>query len=351
MASKSSAIEKTPFGSTSFGQAAELYKLTNANGAQAWITTYGATLTKLFVPSRSGNLTNVVLGFDSLNNYEKALGYFGATIGRYANRVIKAKFSLDGKIYELYKNDRENTLHGGKAGFDKKVWSAEPQSPDNSLALALRYTSPDMEEGFPGNMTVDVVYTLRDDNSLHIKFHATSDKATPINLTNHSYFNLDGKPGTILDHELWVDSDRYTEVDDKLAPTGDLPNVEGTPLDFRKLHVVGKRINELALGYDHNWCLNNSSMTQPMNEPKVKLTSKQTGIELTMFTDQPGVQIYSSNFMKPEETCGAFHKSYGLTLETQHYPDSVNQPNFPNTILRPGETYNHEVVYAFSTFK
>lgn len=345
MTNKSSAIEKTSFGTTSAGQEADLYKLTNASGAQAWITTYGGTLTKLFVPDRNGKLTNVVLGFESIREYEEALGYFGATIGRYANRIVNAQFTLDGTKYTLNKNNGENTLHGGKVGFDKKIWSAERKTTSDGVGLSLKYVSPDMEEGFPGEVTVDVEYMLRDDNSLAINFRATTSKATPINLTNHSYFNLNGKPSTILDHELWIDADRFTEINDTLQPTGELPPVAGTAMDFNEKTTIGKRIKQLKLGYDHNWCLRDRSLSTP----DVKLSSPETGIELTMYTDQPGVQVYSGNFMVPEETCGAFKMNYGVTLETQFFPDSVNQPQFPNTILRPGETYTHNVIYAFGT--
>jgi aldose 1-epimerase len=344
MSQEKSSVERAAFVSDRQGENADLYTLQNASGAIAKITNYGAALTELHVPDKRGELRNVVLGFPTLEQYVVARGHFGATIGRFANRICGGKFTLEGREYQLYKNDRDsNTLHGGRIGFDKRMWKTEQTDTTNGASVALAYSSENMEEGFPGQVEVHVVYTLTDQNALEIQFTAQTTKATPINLTNHSYFNLNGESGTMLDHELWIDSDYTTETNDKLCPTGLLKRVAGTACDFRTEELIGEKMARLPSGYDHNFCLNSPSM----DRPSLTLHAPRTGITLDMFTNQPGVQVYSSTHMKPEETCGAFDKYYGLTLETQNYPDAINQPKFPDSVLRSGETYVHNVRYLF----
>ena len=321
-------------------ESAGCYTLHNTNGAEVTVAAYGARVTALRVRDKSGNFRNVVLGFPALRQYEEALGYFGATIGRYANRICGARFELDGKEYQLPENDGGNTLHGGHKGFDTRTWELD-QADTTSCAFTL--SSDDMDEGFPGKLEVSVEYKLTDENALEIEFRATTTQTTPINLTHHSYFNLNGEPGSILNHALRIDADRIVVVDDKLRPTGELKHVAGTPFDFREEAIINSKISLLANGYDHNFCLNAPSMSRP----SVTLYSPATGITLDMFTNQPGVQVYTSNGMTREDTCGAFDRFYGLTLETQTYPDGINHSNFPSAVLRPGQTYHHVVRYQF----
>lgn len=341
-------ITEKPFGNHE-GQAITEYTLTNANGMQLSVINYGGTITKLTAPDKSGTMGDVVLGYDSLSGFtQKGNPFFGALIGRYGNRIGKAQFSLDGKTYNLDKNDGVNTLHGGNKGYDKVVWTAEKQG-DN--ALKLTYLSKDGEGGYPGNLNVTVVYTLTDDNSVKIDYTATTDKATPVNLTNHAYFNLSaGTDSTILEHELQLSADKYTPVDAGLIPTGEIADVKGTPMDFTASKPVGKEIAQVKGGYDHNWVLNKSGNSL---EKIGSLYHPISGRIMEVYTTEPGIQFYSGNFLDGTliNTKGGakYVKHAALCLETQHFPDSPNKPNFPNTIVKPGETYKTTTVYKFST--
>jgi aldose 1-epimerase len=330
------------------GQAITEYTLTNANGMQASIINYGGTITKLTAPDKNGTFGDIVLGYDSLSGYlQRGNPYFGALIGRYGNRIAKGKFTLDGQTYKLAGNNNGNSLHGGNKGFDKVVWTAEKQG-DNSLKLT--YQSKDGEEGYPGNLNVTVIYTLTADNSLKIDYTATTDKATPLNLTNHAYYNLSaGTDSTILDHELQINADKYTPVDAQLIPTGQIADVKGTPMDFTTSKPVGRDIAQVKGGFDHNWVLNKNGNTL---EKIATLYHPKSGRVMDVYTTEPGLQFYSGNFLdgRLTNTKGGtkYVKHAALCLETQHFPDSPNQTNFPNTILKPGETYKSTTVYKFS---
>jgi aldose 1-epimerase len=351
------AIEKTPFGRAG-DQTVEAYTLTNTHGIEVKVITYGATIASLKTPDRAGHLKNIVLGFDTLDPYLAGVPYFGATVGRYANRIAGGKFTLDGKTYQLPQNDGQNSLHGGRKGFDKRVWTAEPAETPEGPALRLTYVSADGEEGYPGQLTAHVTYQLGNDDSLRIAFEATTTAATPVNLANHAYFNLTGDPKqTILDHVLTIDADRFTPVDASLIPTGELRTVAGTAFDFRKPVAIGSRIEAKdeqltrGHGYDHNWVLT-KSRPGALTRAAV-LTDPKSGREIELRTTQPGVQFYSGNFLdgKPSGTGTVFAHRTGLCLETQHFPDSPNKPAFPSTILRPGQTYAENTVLAFRTVK
>jgi aldose 1-epimerase len=326
------------------------FTLTNSSGMEVSILNYGGTITGIVVPDKEGNKGNVVLRFDSLSGYvQKGNPFFGSLVGRYGNRIAKARFSLDGKTYTLAANNDGNSLHGGIKGFDKVVWKAEKLAGDSSLQLT--YFSKDGEEGFPGNLSVKVVYTLTSENELRIDYSATTDKATPVNLTNHTYFNLSaGRDSTILGHQLMINADKFTEVNDNLIPTGKLPDVKGGPMDFTVSKVVGKDIAQVKGGFDHNWILNKKDNEL---EKAAELLDPVSGRLMEVWTTQPGVQFYSGNFLNGEliNTPGnvKYIKHAGLCLETQHYPDSPNQPAFPSTILKPGETYKQTTIYKFST--
>lgn len=341
-------ITEKPFGNTD-GQAITEYTLTNANGMQLSVINYGGTITKLTAPGKDGKFGDVVLGYESLDGYlQKANPFFGALIGRYGNRIAKAKFTLDGKAYTLAANNNGNTLHGGNKGYDKVVWTAEKQS-DSSLKLT--YLSKDGEEGYPGNLNITVVYTLTADNSVKIDYTATTDKATPVNLTNHAYYNLSaGTDSTILDHELQINANKYTPVDTLLIPTGKIADVKGTPFDFTSSKPIGKDIAQVKGGFDHNWVLNKTGNTL---EKVATLYHPKSGRVMDVYTTEPGLQFYSGNFLDGTLTNtkgGAKYVQHAaLCLETQHFPDSPNQPNFPNTVLKPGETYKTTTVYKFST--
>jgi aldose 1-epimerase len=344
-------VKVKDFGKTSDGATVKEYTLTNSEGAIVRLISRGATLTEWHVPDKSGKTTDVVFGFDDVAGYEsKENGYFGATTGRVANRIAGGKFKIDGKEYQLAKNDGPNTLHGGvKRSLDKVVWQGKPFENEEGEGVVFTYVSPDGEEGFPGKLTTKVTYTLTDKNELKIDYEATTDKATPINLTNHAYFNLSGAGApTILDHELKLAADHYTPIDDTLIPTGEIAPVEGTPFDFREFHKIGERVNQLndkpGKGYDHNFVLNNQdgdlALAAEVREPK-------SGRVLKVFTTEPGVQFYGGNFLagvKGKDGKPYAHRS-GFCLETQHYPNSVNQTNFPNAVLKPGETYTQTCVY------
>ena len=345
-------ITQRPFG-TKDGKPVILYTLTNARGAQVKILNYGGVVQSVLVPDRRGRLGDVVLGFDTLPRYEKDSPYFGALIGRYGNRIARGRFTLDDKTYKLFVNNGPNSLHGGKAGFDKKVWSAIPVHPARGVGLDLRYVSPDGEEGYPGTLTTKVVYTWTDDNALRIDYTAVTDKDTVLNLTNHSYFNLAGQgSGTVLDTRLALNADRFTPVDKTQIPTGDVVSVAGTPFDFRRPHAIGARIDrrnaQLAIGkgYDHNFVLNGRGLRLA-----ARAYSPRSGRVLTMYTDQPGVQLYTGNFLdgKLQGKGGRIYANRGaFCLEAQHFPDSPNHPDFPSTELRPGQTYHQTTVYQFS---
>lgn len=341
-------ITEKPFG-TFDGQAITEYTLTNAKGMQLSIINYGGTITKLTAPDKEGKMGDVVLGYDSLSGYtQKGNPFFGALIGRYGNRIGKAQFTLDGKTYNLDKNDGQNSLHGGAKGYDKVVWTAEKQG-DN--ALKLTYHSKDGEEGYPGNLDVTVVYTLEDDNAVKIDYTATTDKATPVNLTNHAYFNLSaGNDSTILKEEIQINADKYTPVDAGLIPTGQIADVKGTPFDFTSPKPIGRDIAQVKGGYDHNWVLNRTGNGL---EKVVTLYDPTSGRVMEVSTTEPGIQFYTGNFLDGTLTNskgGAkYVKNAALCLETQHFPDSPNKPNFPNTILKPGETYKSTTIYKFST--
>ncbi|HUR12247.1 MAG TPA: aldose epimerase family protein [Flavitalea sp.] len=326
-----------------------VYTLANKNGMEVRIMNYGGTITNLFTPDSGGNKGDVVLGFDNFEGYlDKNNPYFGCLVGRYANRIAKGKFTLDGKSYTLAPNNDGNTLHGGLKGFDKTIWTSAIEG-DSSIRLS--YTSRDGEEGYPGTLEVQVVYTLTGNNELRIDYTAKTDKATPVNLTNHAYFNLSaGKDSTILGHQLMLDANRFTEVDKKLIPTGQLPEVKGTSMDFNSPRTIGTDIAKVAGGgYDHNWVLNKKG-----NELKLAATLYHpgSGRYMEVYTTQPGIQFYSGNFLNGSLT-GKGGQKYiqhaGMCLETQHFPDSPNQPSFPSTILKPGETYRETTVYKFST--
>jgi len=343
-------IDKSPFGTLPDGTPVELYTLKNAHGLTMKVMTYGALITELHTPDRSGQLGDIVLGFDNLDAYLKGHPYFGAVIGRYANRIAKARFTLEGQTYALAANDGPNTLHGGLKGFDKVVWAAEPLPVAKGVAIRFTYVSPDGEEGYPGTLTVKVTYTLTDKDELVMDYEAKTDKTTVINLTNHSYFNLAGA-GDILGHELMLNAASYTPVDDTLIPTGQMAPVKGTVMDFTAAKPIGRDLAQLTnkpRGYDHNFVLNRAgkglALCARVHEPK-------TGRMMEVLTTQPGVQFYSGNFLDGTLTGKrgvTYQQHHGFCLETQHYPDSPNQPGFPSVVLHPNQTYQHSTVHKFS---
>lgn len=349
-------IEKKYFGTLADGRTVHSYTLSNANGMRVMILDMGGVLSQIHVPDKAGRLTDVVGGYDNLDYYVNATGYQGALIGRFGNRIGMGKFTLDGKEYTLFTNNNANHLHGGKEGFNKKIWSVLEKDGD-SPALELTYVSPDGEEGYPGTLTVRVTYTLSADNALSIRYEATTDKKTIINLTNHAYFNLGGyASGSIHDHILQMDADSYVRTDEGLIPTGELPSVEGTPFDFRVAKRVGQDINaddndlKIAGGYDH--CFNFTG--GETKEPVLRATLKdpKSGRVMKMYTNQPCVQLYTGNFLAddgyPFKGGLVKTKQMALCLETQHMPDSINQKNFTNVVLNPGENYDYTTIYAFS---
>ncbi len=340
-------VTEKPFGGVD-SSAVVQYTLSNPAGMQVSIINYGGTITEILVPDKEGNTGDVVLGYKSLDGFlQKENPYFGALIGRYGNRIAAAKFTLDGLVYQLAKNNNGNSLHGGDNGFDKVVWTAERMPGDSSLKLT--YSSKDGEEGFPGQVNVQVTYTLTNNNELKLDYTATTDKATPVNLTSHAYFNLSaGKDSTIQNHELHLNADRYTPVNASLIPTGAVNGVKNTPMDFTTSKLVGRDIAKVDGGYDHNWVLNKAS-----NELSLAATLLDAGSGRTMevYTTEPAIQFYSGNFLdgtlKDTKSGQPYVKHAALCLEAQHYPDSPNQPSFPNTILKPGETYRQTTVYKF----
>ena len=345
-------ITEKPFGTFEQKPVTE-YTITNSHGMQVSVINYGGTVTRLITPDKNGAMGDVVTGFESLDGFlQKGVPYFGALIGRYGNRIAHGKFTLDGKTYTLAGNDHGNSLHGGNKGYDKVYWNIEKQG-DNSLKCT--YDSKDGEEGYPGNLKAEVVYTLTEDNGLKIDYTATTDKATPINLTNHCYFNLSaGKDSTILNHTLELKADKYTPVNDALIPTGKIEDVKGGPMDFTTAKMIGKDLppskggNDKG-GYDHNWVLNKNGNTL---EQVATLYEPNSGRVMEVMTTEPGIQFYSGNFLDGTLTNTKNGQKYvqhaALCLETQHFPDSPNEPTFPNTILKPGETYRQTTIYKFS---
>jgi aldose 1-epimerase len=353
---KMAKVEKRSFGKTPDGTEVDLYVLTNSNGMTAKIMTYGATLTELQVPDRDGKFADVVLGFDNLEGYLAGHPFFGSTVGRCANRIAKGRFTLDGKEYKLATNNGPNHLHGGTKGFDKVVWKAAVQRTEpGALAVKFDYLSKDGEEGYPGNLNAEVTYTLTDKNELRLEYKATTDKATPVNLTNHTYFNLAGQgSGDILGHVLKLEAVEYTPTDATLIPTGEIKPVKDTPLDFTTPTPIGKHIAEIKadpVGYDHNFVLGKGGR-KPTQAARV--VEPKTGRVMEVMTTEPGVQFYTGNFLdgKNKGKGGAvYNKHAGFCLETQHFPDSVNHSNFPNVILKPGEKFESGTIYKFSTTK
>jgi aldose 1-epimerase len=342
------AIQKSPYGKLPDGTAVDIFTLTNAHGLIAKVTSYGTIITELHVPDRRGNMGDIVLGFDNLEKYVKGHPYFGCTVGRVANRIARGQFTLEGKTYKLAVNNGPNHLHGGLKGFDKVVWKAELQA---GAAIKFSYTSADGEEGYPGRLDVTVVMTLTDADELRIDYTATTDKPTPVNLTNHSYFNLAGK-GDILSHELTLAADAFTPTDADLIPTGEIKAVKGTAMDFTSPKPIGSRINDIGnkeSGYDHNFVLNNGgkslSLAARVHEPA-------SGRVLEVHTTQPGIQLYTANYLDGSlkgKGGVVYARQHAFCLETQHFPDSVNQSKFPSIILRPSQTYRQTTVHKFAS--
>lgn len=340
-------ISKSEFGKTSDGQSVDLYTLSNSHGLVAKITNYGGIITELHVPDRAGKTADIVLGLDSGQDYLTRNPFFGCIAGRYANRIANAQFTLNGQTYQLAKNSGPNHIHGGKRGFDKVLWKAQTVAGKDSSSLILRYTSPDGEEGYPGNLDCTVTYTLTNNNELQIDYKAATDKPTVVNLTNHSYFNLAGHDsGSILDHEMTINANRYTVVDKALIPTGEIAPVAGTALDFTKPTPIGARIAQVPPGYDHNYCINNADGSLTL---AARVCDPKSGRVMECLTTQPGVQFYAANYLNAKGKGGAtYNKHQAFCLETQHYPDSPNHPNFPSTTLSPGQTYSQVTVFRFS---
>lgn len=340
-----------PFGQTPDGRQIVLFTLTNPNGLRARITNYGAILVSLEVPDKNGKSADITLGFDSLEGYLKGHPYFGAIVGRYANRIGKAQFTLDGVLYKLAANNNENHLHGGNKGFDKAVWNPiECKADSQETWVKMSYISEDEEEGYPGNLACTVTYTLTENDELKISYEAETDKTTIVNLTNHSYFNLAGQgTGDILGHELMINADKYTPVDEGLIPTGEIKSVQNTPMDFTSPMSIGSRISQVEGGYDHNYVLRSGGGTLALCAEVYEPTS---GRVMTIYTTEPGVQFYTGNFLDGTLTGKAdkvYRKHYGFCLETQHFPDSPNKSNFPSVVLFPGQEYKSETIYKFST--
>jgi aldose 1-epimerase len=351
-------ITSEPFG-TADGEDVELYTLTNANGMEVKIMTYGGIVQSIRVPDRDGEFANVALGYDNLDDYVENNPYFGCITGRYANRIAEGRFELEGETYELAINNEPNTLHGGDKGFDKYVWAAEEVEDGDGVGLRLSRTSPDGEEGYPGTLEVEVTYTLTDADELRIDYLATTDAPTIVNLTNHSYFNLAGEgSGTIYGHELQLNASNYTPTDDTAIPTGEIAPVADTPFDFTSPVAIGDRIRDgsaeqivVGRGYDHNWVIDRDDPEDGELISAGTLTDPGSGRVMEVLTTEPGIQFYSGNFLDGTiyGTSGnAYRQGDGLALETQHYPDSPNQPDFPSTELRPGEEYTTTTIYAFS---
>jgi aldose 1-epimerase len=353
---KKSTMQKQAFGKTDDGQQMDLYTLTNKNGMEVSITNFGGTVVSIKVPDKDGKIADVVLGYDDASGYQGGKAFLGTTVGRYGNRIAKGKFMLDGKTYTLPLNDGPNTLHGGLKGFNQKVWTAKDVSGPAGQALQLTYLSKDGEEGFPGNLSVKVTFTLAENNQLKIDYSATTDKDTVLNLTNHSYFNLAGQgEGDILGTELTLHASRFTPVDSTLIPTGELRSVTGTPLDFTKSTAIGSRIEQddeqlkFGKGYDHNWVVDGTPGTLRL---AAKAYDPRSGRVLEVWTTEPGIQFYTGNFLDGTihgKDGKVYNRRYAFCLETQHFPDSPNHPKFPTTELKPGGKYHSTTVFAFTT--
>lgn len=351
-------IDRSPYGTTADGKAVDQYTLTGAGGMEVQIITYGGIITSLRVPDRDGVLGNVVLGHSTLAGYETHGGYLGALIGRYGNRIGGAKFTLDGQTYMLAVNNGTASLHGGAKGFDKAIWTAEPVPGDTDVGLKLTYLSPDGEENYPGNLSVTVIYTVTADNALRIDYRAVTDKPTVVNLTQHTYFNLDGNgSGVVYDHVVAINADHYTPTDAGSIPTSEIAPVDGTPFDFRVPKAVGSDIRSnhpqivAALGFDHNWVLTRDT-DDPSPQPAAQVYAPRSGRRMVVLTTEPGVQFYTGNYLTGAfvgSSGGTYRQGDGLCLETQHFPDSPNQPHFPSTRLEPGETYQSTTIFHFTT--
>jgi aldose 1-epimerase len=345
-------IEKAPYGKLTNGTEIEQYTLTNSKGMKVKVITYGAIITCVETPDRDGKMANITLYMDNLASYVSDNSpYFGCVPGRYANRIAKAQFTLDGTVYKLAPNNNGNTLHGGKKGFDKCVWTAKEVKGDGSVGVALTLVSPDGDEGYPGKLTATVTYSLTEKNELKMEYTATTDKPTVVNLTNHAYWNLAGAGnGTVLGQELMINADQYLPVDSGLIPLGDPAPVKDTPMDFTKPMTIGSRIDKVQGGYDHNYNLNK----KPGEEMSLaaKVVDPKSGRVMVVTTTQPGVQLYTANFLdgsiKADGGKISYPKYGALCLETQHYPDSPNHPKYPTTVLKPGETYKQTTIYTFS---
>jgi len=350
-AKKGAHVDKAEFGKMPDGTVVEAYTLYNRQGASAKVITYGATLTELHVPDKNGKMGDVVLGFDNLEGYLGQHPYFGGTIGRYGNRIAKGKFALDGKEYQLFLNNGPNSLHGGQVGFNRRVWKAEELKDKDGAAVRFSYLSKDGEENYPGNLNVSVTYTLTNTDELKLQYSAETDKDTVLNITNHSYFNLSGTDtGNILKYILYINADKYTPVDSTLIPTGEIASVAGTPLDFLKPTAIGARIGELKEigGYDHNYALNGKAGTLRV---AAKVTDPDSGREMEVLTTEPGVQFYSAIGLNGsiKGKGGVGYEKYGaICLETQHFPDSPNHPNFLSAVLKPGTKFYSETIYKFT---
>jgi aldose 1-epimerase len=341
-------LEKTSYGTMADGREVDLYIMTNANGLEARLISYGATLVSMKTPDRDGNISDITLGFDTIAEWEKDTCYFGATVGRCANRIAGGSFVLDGESYTLATNNGDNHLHGGIVGFNKALWDAEPFESDAERGVTFTYVSPDKEEGYPGELTMKVTYTLTDSDELRVEYEGSADSATIVNMTHHSYWNLaTPESGSILDQELHINADHYLPVDSGAIPTGGPAQVEGTPMDFRKSRVIGERMDQVEGGYDHNWCL---SSRDGSLEIAATLRDPVTGRVMEVLTTEPGIQFYAGNFLDGVRGKGGvpYPRNSGLCLETQLWPDSPNRPDFPSSVLRPGEKYTHTCVYRFS---
>jgi aldose 1-epimerase len=358
-ASTTPSVTRQAWGSTPEGQV-DRYTLTNAKGMRVRVLTYGGILQSIEVPDRKGRLANVTLGFDNLPDYVARSPYFGCITGRYANRIANGTFSLNGQTYELPINNAPNSLHGGTVGFDKHIWAATPFTRGGEVGLVMTFTSPDGDQGYPGTVRARVTYTLTRDNGIRMDYRATTDRPTVVNLTNHAYFNLAGEgAGTIDDHVLYLNAKRYTPVDPTLIPTGALDRVAGTPMDFTEPAAIGARNRDgtfaqlvIGRGYDHNWVLDRHDHSYTKLELAARVVEKGSGRILTIYTTEPGIQFYAGNFLDGTliGTSGRMYRQGdGFALETQHYPDSPNQPHFPTTTLLPGQTYQTTTIYQFST--
>ena len=347
----SKSITVSPFGTLADSTPVSLYTMTNSKGMKMQVMNYGGIIVSLFVPDKDGKMVDIVLGYDSLAAYVKQNPFFGALVGRYGNRIARGRFTLDGKVYELVKNNNGNHLHGGTKGFDKVFWHIEEVPSDSGVALKLSYVSKDMEEGYPGNLNTEITYTLTEENTIVFEYRATTDKKTVVNLTQHAYFNLSGGKTDILSHEVALNADRFVPVDQSLIPTGELASVENTPLDFRTPEAIGTRINadheqiRFGRGYDHCWVINGEGF-----RTAAVVYDPASGIEMTVRTTEPGVQFYTGNFLDGSLTGKnnvVYKQRMGFCLETQHFPDSPNQPAFPSVVLNPGETYTTRTEFGF----